>query len=326
MRRQATFKWFEGRRRPPSEYEEVTQFFSTWGIPFLPDQEGSPLAGKTAQPFLMNPETTGIHEYMKPHTQWRSIYWEGFRDPHQVYYKTYNQMQWEAEEALDRVLSTAEAAGHFERLSPGYREVLGRVWPPLRFVEWGVVKAMQDVAHYTPSSPVDACATFQVADGLRFVQRNVTLSLRLGFSDHRERWLGHPEWQPMRKTVEELLAVRDWGEAVVAANLALKEGMKAVVFAGLWDLAEEERDLVLLHLLQELGRDLDRHLDWARALADYLGQDPKHGEANRSLTASWLASWRPRVEEALRPLASLLPGGGEKLTAWREAWSRNGAI
>ncbi len=87
-----TFKWLEGSRRPPSEYEEVTTFYATWGIPFMEDQD-TPGVGGTGQPFYMNPEVTALHEYMLPHTEWKSSYWEGFRDPHKMYYKVYNGMQ-----------------------------------------------------------------------------------------------------------------------------------------------------------------------------------------------------------------------------------------
>jgi len=311
MSRFKTFLWFQDRKRPPSEYEEVTVFYSTWGIPFLPDQEGSPLAGKAAQPFLMNPETTAIHEFMKPHTVLRSVYWEGFRDPHQIYYKIYNQMQWESEAALDRVLRTAEEVGHFDRLPEGYRAALETTWPPLRFLEWAVVKAMQDVAHYAPSSPVDACATFQVADGLRFVQRNITYSLRLGMGGHKERWLQDPLWQPLRRLAEEILTLRDWGEAVVAANLGLQKGLLQRIFPAFVAQAQRAGDFVFLHLLKELETDLGRHVDWAQALVDYLAEDPRHGEANRVQLGVWQERWTSKAEAALKPLEEAIQKGVE---------------
>jgi toluene monooxygenase system protein E len=308
MSRFRSFAWFQDRKRPPSEYEEVTAFFSTWGIPFLPEQEGSPLAAKSAQPFLMNPDTTAIHEFFKPHTVLKSIYWEGFRDPHQIYYKTYNQMQWEAEAALDRVLNTAEEVGHFDRLPRAYRDMLEATWPPLRFLEWAVVKAMQEVAHYAPSSPVDQCATFQVADGLRFVQRNITFSMRLGLGRHKDRWLKDALWQPVRRLAERIMTIRDWVEAVVAANLGVQEGLLHGIFPAFTASAQAVGDFVFVHLLKELGADLQRHVDWAQALVDYLGQDPKYGEANRAQLTAWKEFWGSEAEDAFKLLRQALVG------------------
>ena len=47
---------------------------------------------------------------------------------------------------------------------------------------------------------------------------------RSGFNGkaHLEAWNDDPIWQPVRENVERLTAIRDWLEAVVAANLAFE--------------------------------------------------------------------------------------------------------
>ncbi|PWG74738.1 toluene hydroxylase, partial [Enterococcus hirae] len=53
-----------------------------------------------------------------------------------------------------------------------------------------------------------------------------------GFSDAdcRAVWMESPEWQPLRRFLEELLAARDWAEINLAINL-LYEPLAAALFA-----------------------------------------------------------------------------------------------
>lgn len=294
-------------------------FYSTWGIPFMEDQLASPFRGKTAQPFFYNPPS-GISGYMKPSTSVRSSFWEGFKDPHGIYYKTYNQMQWESEETLDKVWEAAEHVKHFDRLDDAYRAFIASVWPPLRFVEWGVVKVMENVGHYSPSSPVDACATFQITDGLRFVQRNISLSLRLNLSNHRQLWLEDAAWQPYRQVVEKLLSIDDWVEAVVATNVVFKPFLWEVLMKGLEDVAAEVRDLYLIPLLEELGKDAVRHVDWGRALVQFLVEDPHYGSENRPELQRWLDAWRDEVASLIEPTEKLLQGRTPHVDTYVEHW------
>lgn len=308
-RRFNTFKWLEGSRRPPSEYEEVTTFYCTWGVPFGDDQD-IPGVTATAQPFLMNPDVTGIHGYMKPRTLWNSSAWEMFRDPCQIYYKVYNRMQWESEAAIDSIFGTFDQLKQADRLDGDYLERLGALWPPLRYAEWAVVRALQDVGHCAPSSPVSQCATFELFDGLRHVQRNITLTLRLGASEqatgYKKAWLEGEAWQPLREYVEHLMALSngDWGETVVAANLALKPLLSEVVYGGLMTLAGQAGDVATPHLLAEIRRDQARHIEWSSALVRYLQEDSRHGATNAELSAEWLDRWRGRARAAVRTVAA----------------------
>jgi len=85
-----TFAWFEGRKRPPSEYEELTV-----GLHF----------GEEA---LVH---TRVGTWTLDNTLLMGVPWEDFRDPAQLHYRTWVALQDRAERELGATLDLARSAG-----------------------------------------------------------------------------------------------------------------------------------------------------------------------------------------------------------------------
>ena len=300
-----SFRWFDHYKRPPSEYEEITVFYSTWGIPYLADQTTSPIVSPI--PFHMNPDYTPIHGFMKEHTAWKHTGWENFRDPHQVYYKTYNEMQWEAERSVNDVLSTARSLGTFNHLDTRYAAFLTRILPPQRYCTWSVVKALFYVGNRVPSSPINACVVFQLADGLREVQRCITWSEEIHASAEQAKhaWLTDSAWQPLREYSERLMALQDWGEILVVSNAILAPLLHALFNVLVANIAISFGDLATAHLLRSLAEDQRRRRDWTNALLAFIQEDTAHGAENRAINQTWVNNWAPLAARATRVLLPL---------------------
>jgi len=303
-----SFSWFDHYKRPPSEYEEITVFYSTWGIPYMADQSTSPIVSPI--PFHMNPDYTPIHGFMKPHTAWKHSGWENFRDPHQIYYKTYNKMQWESEHSVNEVLSTAMSLHMFDNLDAHYKEFLVRVLPPQRYYIWSSVKALFYVGNRVPSSPINACVVFQLADGLREVQRCITWSEELHTSAEqaKQAWLTDSAWQPLREYGERLMALQDWGEILVACNIILGPLLHALFNVRTALIAAKFGDLATAHLLRQLDEDYQRRHDWTNALLPFMQNDATYGAENLAINQAWVNTWGPLAIRATRALLPLFTG------------------
>ena len=286
-----TFAWFEDRKRPPSEYEELTV-----GLHF----------GEEA---LVH---TRVGTWTLDNTRLAGVPWEDFRDPAQLHYRTWVALQDRAERELGATLDLAGSAGFVDGLDPAWRQEMGVLVGGLAFAEWGVAMAMQYVERFCLSSGIGQAAQLQVCDELRHAQRALEWSDMLagpaaGDDPARATWMEHPALQPLRRAVEVALTLTDWGEIIVAVNLCL-EGLLQPFQRELYlEAAREQRDMATAMLGRHCWVDEDRHLGWTEA---FLRLVVEAEPGNRSILSGWYDTHAPAAFAALDALAAGFPFGG----------------
>ena len=288
-----TFAWFEGRKRPPSEYEELTV-----GLHF----------GEEA---LVH---SRVGTWSLDNTRLVNVSWEDFRDPAQLHYRSWVALQDRAERELGATLDLAASAGFVAGLDPAWRADMATLVGGLAFAEWGVAMAMQYVERFCLSSAVGQAAQLQVCDELRHAQRALEWSDALGGTSAasgddpaRAAWMEHPALQPLRRAIEIALTLGDWGEVVVAVNVCL-EGLLQPFQRELWlNASRKQPDLATAMLAQHCWTDEERHLGWTEAFLRFVSDaDP----SNASVLQSWFDTHAAAGSEALDALAAGFPFGG----------------
>ena len=287
-----TFAWFEGRKRPPSEYEELTV-----GLHF----------GEEA---LVH---TRVGTWALDNTELSAVPWEDFRDPAQLHYRSWVALQDRAERELGATLDLAGSGGFVDGLDPAWRAEMAALVGGCAFAEWGVAMAMQYVERFCLSSAVGQAAQLQVCDELRHAQRALEWSdvLRRGASADddpaRAAWMEHPALQPLRRAIELALTLTDWGEVIVAVNVCL-EGLLQPFQRELWlSAARRQPDLATAMLAQHCWTDEDRHLGWTEAFLRFVVEAEA---ANAAVLRGWYAAHAPAGRAALDALAAGFPFGG----------------
>jgi hypothetical protein len=288
-----TFAWFEGRKRPPSEYEELTV-----GLHF----------GEEA---LVH---TRVGTWTLDNTRLSNVPWEDFRDPAQLHYRTWIALQDRAERELGATLDLAGSAGFVDGLDPDWRRELATLGGGLAFAEWGVAMAMQYVERFCLSSAVGQAAQLQVCDELRHAQRALEWSDTLADpSEEADRdpakaaWMEHPALQPLRRAIEVALTLTDWSEVIVAVNICL-EGLlqpfqRELYLAG----GRGERDMGTAMLGRHCWIDEERHLGWSEA---FLRLAIEAEPANRPIIQAWYDTHAPAAHAALDAIVAGFPFGG----------------
>jgi toluene monooxygenase system protein E len=238
--------------------------------------------------------------------------WEGFRDPAKLTYSEYVMLQHDRETYLDAVIDHHESAESMADLDAAWAEALTRIVVPLRFPLHILQMTSLYVAQMAPSAFIINCANFQAADEMRRVQRLAyfTKMLANAHGDSiaetaaaREPWESDEHWQPMRKMLEQMLGIYDWGQAFVVLNLVVKPTIDALVNGQVAALAENNGDEMLAQLLSEFQRDANRGKDWATALMQYATlNDPTLADVARA----WADEWVPAAEETAVAWAALL--------------------
>jgi hypothetical protein len=236
--------------------------------------------------------------------------WFAYRDPNQMWQKPYYVLQAGAEKSIDRTTDVVVSTGSAASMDPGWLErgLVGAYLPFAHF-EYGLFRALNVAARESLSDTVNSILMFNAADKLRHAQAVSLLSLDLetalpGFDGTagKGHWLADPTWQPVRRLVEEVMAIRDWGEIVVAANLVVEpligEPLRRLVFSLA---AARGSDLLVPCIAATATADWHRNARATREFMAFLLGCPG-GEGNERVLADWLRAWSERVA----PMAAAL--------------------
>jgi toluene monooxygenase system protein E len=281
-----TFSHLATERRVPSEYQ-----IGSSGLHWYPQrgfEVATPLAGW----------------YEEHQSRLRCSDWERFGDPRATTYASYTRLQAQQETFVDGLFQSIEDQGYDARLSPAAVRLFDRLLAPLRFPLHGLQLLAAYVGQMAPAGRVTIAAAFQAADEVRRIQR-IAYRMALLQRTHadvgrlaRKAWQSEPLWQPLRKLIEEMLVVWDWGECFAALNLCLKPRFDELFIVGVARAAREQADPLLAELLDSLARDGIWHREWAAALVKVAVADQADNEA---ILQQWTSAWEARVVEALSP-------------------------
>ena len=274
-------------------------------------------------PFELDPRTPLNTWYLR-HREGSPLQvddWENYRDPDKLTYKDYVLLQHERELYLDGLIDRFEASEHAENLAPEWVDTLARLMVPLRFPLHALQMASLYVGQMAPSSFITNPAAFQAADEMRRIQRIAYWTQVLANAHGPELartaaahdpWTGAPEWQPLRRTIEQLLVAYDWGEAFTALNLVVKPALDTLVNGGIAELARRNGDQFLALMFDEFSTDSERSRRWSGDLVTYASAARPELSETR---AGWGGSWAPRACEATDALAALFETAPTPLAA-----------
>ena len=238
--------------------------------------------------------------------------WDGFRDPDEVVYRTYNTMQNGQEIYVDGLLSQHDELEHDKGLTEDWVKALATHYTPMRYLLNTTRMASSYIIVVSPTSTINNCAGFQSADQMRWLQwvayRTVELQRNrpgCGFGEtEREHWENHAAWQGARELMEKLLISYDWGEATLGLNLIAKPAIDEGILRPLAMAARRNSDTLLSLLLEAQLRDSERSRRWSSALVRYAVE----GNAdNTEVICSWIDKWMPIATNMIESYCEALP-------------------
>ena len=295
-----TWSHLAARRRKPSEYEIVsTNLHYTTDRPDAPFELDSTFP--MAQWFKTNRNASPL-----THDDWN-----GFRDPDEIVYRTYNMLQDGQENYVYGLFDQFSARGHDAMLDPAWARQLARLYTPGRYLIHALQMGSAYLSQMAPASTISNCATYQTADTLRWLTHTAyrTRELAKSFEDigfgagERAIWENDPAWQGFRELVEKALVAYDWGESFVALNLIARPAVEETVLRALGQAARHNGDTLLGLLTDAQLVDADRARRWTGALVRFAVASEGNGDA----LGRWIAKWAPLGDAAIDAFAAHLP-------------------
>ncbi|CAB3393609.1 toluene monooxygenase [Kyrpidia spormannii] len=231
--------------------------------------------------------------------------WDQFRDPHQMIYRKYTELQDDRETFIDVLLDEAELREDHTKLNSQWIECLAQMFTPFRYPGHGFQMLAAYGAQMAPSSYITNCFEFEAGDEMRRVQRIAYRTKQLdsyfpsyGFgTNDRKIWENAPIWQPLREAVEKLLIEYDWSKSFIAYNLVVKPYVDELVLVHFADLCRLNDDHVHVEMLGNFYLDSLRNQDWTIALTQFaIEQNP----GNLSVITETIRRWKPLAEQATK--------------------------
>ncbi|MGQ0843794.1 MAG: hypothetical protein ACT4QF_06630 [Sporichthyaceae bacterium] len=287
MAARKTFVWLSGRKRPPSEYEELSTGIQWNGLPV---------------------SKTTVGQWSEDSTE-LSTDWNAFRDPGGMYYRNYVVGQDAVEKQLDAAFALTSDADFISAIDPEWRESLKVTVGTMSFVQWGSSMALQHVLRFTLSPTVACAVQLQIMDKLRAAERSVQwfelLNPELSVDDLHGLWDEVPEIQPLHRFIEEILVEKDWGKVLVAVNLVLGGLLEPFLRELYVPGGRAYGDFATSALGTHLAKDAKRAVVWTDAfLAQCMAE-----EANATVIAGWVDHYLPAAAAAIDAIVAAHPAG-----------------
>ncbi|MDO8361892.1 MAG: aromatic/alkene monooxygenase hydroxylase subunit beta [Actinomycetota bacterium] len=235
--------------------------------------------------------------------------WYAFKDPRQYYYATYTIARARMQETTEADFEFVEKRGLADTFNAAATRKALDLLVPLRHVAWAANMNNSSICAYGYGTAITAPCMFHAMDQLGIAQYLTRVGLLLGdvssLDDAKQAWLTEPQWQPLRRYVEDTLVLTDPVELYVAQNMAL-DGL-------LYPLVYEKFDAMLT---AEAGPTVSMLLrfqsDWFAETSRWVDSTVKtaaaESAANAELLSGWAAAWRDRAVEALAPLMDMALG------------------
>lgn len=235
--------------------------------------------------------------------------WYALKDPRQLYYGSYTASRARMQETTEADFEFVESRGLADTYDDSARRVALDFYIPLRHVAWGANMNGAAMCAYGFGTAITQPCLYQGMDQLGVAQYLTRMGLVLGDESAvqaaKQAWMDAPQWQELRRYVEDSLVIKDWFEMFIAQHVALD--------AQLFGLAYQEVDQELskkagptVSLLTRFQTELqDDSSKWVDAsLKTVAAENPE----NKAQLQRWIAHWRARAVTALKPLAAMALG------------------
>lgn len=230
--------------------------------------------------------------------------WYALKDPRQYYYGTWTLARGRMQETAEADFDLVDDMGLAAAYPDAGKQLALNVLLPLRHVAWGANLNNAYVASYGYGIAISQAAVYASMDQLGIAQYITRLGLAFNDLDAvaaaKDAWLNAPEWQELRRYVEDIMVVKDWFEVLVAQDYALD----GLLYPMIYDTFNNKLNATYGPVLSMLTRF---QREWYAETTKWADSVMKTAAAesaeNKAQLSAWTKAWRDRAVKALTPIA-----------------------
>lgn len=235
--------------------------------------------------------------------------WYALKDPRQFYYGTYTASRARMQETAEADFDFVETRGLADAYDEAARRTALDFYVPLRHVAWGANMNGASMCAYGFGTAITQPCLYQGMDQLGIAQYLTRMGMTLGDEGEvqfaKKAWLEQPQWQELRRLVEDTLVIKDWFELFVVQNVVIDSLLSSLAYTEVDQAlnAKAGPTVSLLTRFQtEWFADSSKWVDACMKVA--AAENPQ----NKAQLQQWLTHWRARAMTALQPLAKMALG------------------
>lgn len=235
--------------------------------------------------------------------------WYDLKDPRQLYYSPYVLTRARQQDTMEANFSFVEKRGLAEQIPSEVRQTVLALLTPLRHVAWGANQNNSFICGYGYGAALTQPCIYHAMDHLAAAQYLSRLGLLIdgpnALSEGKRAWTQDAAWQPLRRYVEDCMALRDPIELFVAQNVVLDGLLYPLVFETLVDNVIASRGGATVGLLTLFMTEWQSSTrKWVDAVIKVMGLE---SEENHATLRRWIETWTDQAVAALLPVVDLVP-------------------
>ncbi len=230
--------------------------------------------------------------------------WYALKDPRQFYYSTYTLTRARQQDTAEANFNFVETRGLADLMPAELRQLALDLLVPLRHAAWGANQNNTFICGYGYGTTFTQPCIYHAMDNLGIAQYLSRLGLLIGGTEAldagKAAWLDGEAWQPLRRYVEDCLALRDPFELFVAQNVALDGLLYPLVYERIVDDYLSSKGGAAVAMLTQFMSDwFDETKKWVDAVLKVAAAE---SEQNRVQLQEWTDAWKDRAASALLPV------------------------
>jgi len=231
--------------------------------------------------------------------------WEDLVDPRKFHYMTYVSTRAKQNASSSDNLTFLEKRMMFSKLSKEDISTIIRYITPLRHYFYGANMNNLTLASIGYGGPFCSAVLFQAEDELGFAQHVTKIILDITNNDvsvlntGKDAWLNAPEWQGLRKAMEDSFVVSDYMELFILQNAILDGFIIPLMFKSLPNNLSQAGSIVLGMMSEFILTVTENSNKWIDSIVKVTANESTE---NKKLLTTWASKYIDITVDALSPL------------------------
>lgn len=239
--------------------------------------------------------------------------WYDLKDPRQFYYSTYTLTRARQQETMESNFKTVESLNLIENLPDQVLKIAQDLLIPLRHVNYASNLNNTLVCGYGYGTVFTQPCIYHAMDNLGIAQYLSRLGLMIGDVESLEAakqdWMNSDAWQPLRRSLEDLMCVRDPVEVFIKQNFVLDGLLYPLVYQRIADkhLLELGGSGISI-LTQFMTNWYQESVRWVDSVLKTMADESPQ---NKAVLEEWVGSAANHFTSVLLPVAALAAQGND---------------